>query len=717
MLRCAPVAWRETEYLTAIVKASFHWQDEAEMLLADAEPLVLQDEPHDGNPALSLRYASELVPSRPKVDVLMTATAFGAGGQPVPSAAVRLAVYRASEPLIDKTLHIFGDRRVGDDGNPTGPVPFESLKLRYDRSHRDADNPHGVDGRRLPNNVYPGQPGRSAGFGPLSPFAHSRNCHLGSTKQHGLKAEKLALADDMDWQYFQAAPEDQRLQSLQGNEQVVLDGVHPARPRLRSQLPSARAEAYLGGGTANASAALSEADAAGWVALPLTADTLQIDADRGLVSIVWRGHLRLSATHRLSELILAAGVALPGETLHLRPAAELYAETDSPVSSTAGPLSTGPLSTGPVSTTGPRSTGPLSTGPHNTAPLSRSQGQEPAGDAPSDSFGAGHTVALGGQEPGSSPAQVQAPFALSEAGSSGPRSAPMGAPYGPPLSRVAPELSGDMTMAVSPQTAASAAHAAHDSGGAEQHDAGAMAMHETSAMSADVVASVRSIQAPFPLPEAAGREASVPAPAGAPFSHEPAPDVQLPSGDQTMALRSPLVPVPAPVSRPPSQPTSSVPAHVPAPARVASASVDLQAQSLQAQSQQTQQAQSQQAQSQQAQSQQAQSQQAQSQDPPMGNDEPADAAEPIEEGGLQEATPTGVAEAWDDGALQDSEPDEDLWEDDEVPTPPPRRPTPGVLKGEALVAAMRQANASEEDIAAALLALSPPPPPDEEDDI
>ena len=108
-----------------------------------------------------------------------------------------------------------------------------------------------------------------------------------------------------------------------------------------------------------------------------------------------------------------------------------------------------------------------------------------------------------------------------------------------------------------------------------------------------------------------------------------------------------------------------MPLQVPEPARVSSAAVDVQAES---------------------------------QDTPSNTDEPADATESFEQ-----------------GEFQDSESDDDPWQDDEVPTPPPRRPTPGVLKGDALVTAMRQANANEEDIAAALLALSPPPPPDEED--
>ena len=447
-------SWRGAEYLTAIVKASFRWQNGSTMLLAEPEPLALADRPHDGNPALSLRLANDRVPGRPEVDVLMTATAFGAGGQPASSTAVRLGVYRTTEPLIDKTLHVFGDRFRDDDGRATEPEPFESLKLRYDRAERDGDNPHGVRGRKMPNNVYPGRPGRSAGFGPLSPFARSRNRHLGGAKPRSLEAARLQLADDLDWQYFQSAPEDQRLRSLRGDEQIVLDGVHATLTSQRSQLPGARAEAYLGAGTPDARASLAEADPSGWLALPLTADTLVIDADAGLVSIVWRGHFRLSPEHGLSEMILATGVTLPGETLQLTPAAELYAQTDScpPPSEEANSTTLAEagaetmaigehwrnsVSEAPFPLSEPRDSGTISVPPATPLPQTK-----PANAA----AGLDHTQALSSDAIPSIP-RMPSPYPLPSSNApASARTASVGAPYShEPAPAVLPKISDEAT--------------------------------------------------------------------------------------------------------------------------------------------------------------------------------------------------------------------------------------------------------------------------------
>ncbi|MCA9621475.1 MAG: DUF2169 domain-containing protein, partial [Myxococcales bacterium] len=78
-----------------------------------------------------------------------------------------------------------------------------------------------------------------------------------------------SVADDV--RCFNAAPVDQRLAGLEGGEQILLTGAGDAD--LATRLPAVTASALLGGEP-----------------LSLVGDTLEIDLERGLVSLIWRGH-------------------------------------------------------------------------------------------------------------------------------------------------------------------------------------------------------------------------------------------------------------------------------------------------------------------------------------------------------------------------------------------------------------------------------------------
>ena len=81
------------------------------------------------------------------------------GGRLSPSVAVRLGVYR-ERPLIDKTLHVFGDR--SPPGAP--PRPFRKIPLAWERAAGGEDNPAGTS---VPNVIDPADPLRPAGFAPV----------------------------------------------------------------------------------------------------------------------------------------------------------------------------------------------------------------------------------------------------------------------------------------------------------------------------------------------------------------------------------------------------------------------------------------------------------------------------------------------------------------------------------------------------------------------
>jgi uncharacterized protein YjbI with pentapeptide repeats len=104
------------------------------------------------------------------------------------------------------------------------------------------------------------------------------------------------------------------IDDLRGDEQIVIEGVHPLIPRLETRLPGARAEVR----------AYPAADGAGRVRpMDLVADTLIVDADRRVVSMLWRGDAAVedlaggfpaprAPAEALARLRFLAGLEMPG---------------------------------------------------------------------------------------------------------------------------------------------------------------------------------------------------------------------------------------------------------------------------------------------------------------------------------------------------------------------------------------------------------------------
>lgn len=299
------VAWRERRqlHLTVIAKATFSLAHGRPMTLAEPAPLAHADHHFDRSPLKSVETASDLAPYRPYCDVTLLGHAHAPPGRPLPAASVHLGVFRGREAVLDKTLHVFGDRLV-QGGAPTAPRPFQRLPLTYERAAASAENPVGIGAGtgKLPNVVDPRGATILAGFGPISRYWRQRK---GLVKDERVRFDQeiAELGDGFPWEYFQAAPPDQCIDFLRGDEWLVLDGVHPALPRLSTQLPGARASARIA--TYGAAPTVR--------GLTLVADTLAIDADRGVASIVWRARFPLQSEAALPHLRIAVGVELPNQ--------------------------------------------------------------------------------------------------------------------------------------------------------------------------------------------------------------------------------------------------------------------------------------------------------------------------------------------------------------------------------------------------------------------
>jgi hypothetical protein len=304
--------------VAAIVKASFAFEHHGPMSPAQPEPLFTREVHRMNNPTRSISATSDLTPRLPGVDVLLLAQAHAPGGSAT-QMSVRLAVGRGGTAVLDKTVLVVGDRK----GNEI--KPFRSMPLVYEKAfggpgHRD--NPLGTGalaGDAPPNLVDPrAAPGTLCGFAPISRVWPARASMISAADRSGLDRPIMEIPPGFDFRYFHAAPPDQRIGHLIGDEWILLENVHPSQATLHLQLPGAQAMVRVIG-----------ADGAPRV-FSLRADTLRIDPEAERVTIVWRNSFRVEEAE-LELLRLFAGVALPGATVvwpeiaPARPAAPLPA--------------------------------------------------------------------------------------------------------------------------------------------------------------------------------------------------------------------------------------------------------------------------------------------------------------------------------------------------------------------------------------------------------
>jgi len=276
-----------------VVKATLAYSDSGQLSLVEAEPIVRES---GRAPTAFVAASSDLAPYLGQAEVWLTGHAHVAGPEPAPASAVRLAVGR-HQPWIDKTLHVYGDRPAGEDP-PDDPEPFQRLGLSFERAVAGSDNPAG-DPDRCANIIDPRDPPRATCYSLIPPGWPARQRLLGSSSADRFEEAIWELPEGLDWQYFQAAPEDQRCPFLKGDEWIVIDGMHPELPRIQVQLPKL---------SAHASVLTPGAGDLGH-AIALMCDGLHIDADRQRCTLRWRGCFPVIEPSRLGELRVVGAVA------------------------------------------------------------------------------------------------------------------------------------------------------------------------------------------------------------------------------------------------------------------------------------------------------------------------------------------------------------------------------------------------------------------------
>ncbi|WP_433935429.1 DUF2169 domain-containing protein [Sorangium cellulosum] len=202
---------------------------------------------------------------KPRGEVLVFGKAFSPGGEPRPAFAAGVTVGPADRPLVDKSIAVVGKRRW-HHGAPTEPEPITEMPLVWENAFGGPDyplNPKGMglgpieeegakvhylphleDPRRLLRS--PGDRPPPACFGALDPTLASRMARLGTYGAAWLQQDFPGFARDLDPEYFQVAPEDQRLSEyFQGGEPISLKNLHPTRPQLGTHAPKLRARCFV----------------------------------------------------------------------------------------------------------------------------------------------------------------------------------------------------------------------------------------------------------------------------------------------------------------------------------------------------------------------------------------------------------------------------------------------------------------------------------------
>jgi hypothetical protein len=246
---------------TAIVKASYCWNESGEVNPVKPEPVLLADE-LAGEPASSgLLRASELAPPKPKLDVLL------AGALVFPQPVVQTDVELAIGNRLRKRARVFGDRLwvpgMTADLAPSQPRATTRVPIAWERSFGGSDpadaryveprNPAGsgvakdpktLHGKMAPNfedpqNLLPVRLGRPApvGFGPIAAHWRQRSSLAGTYDETWQTKRRPLPPVDFSLAYFNVAAADQQLDGYQPGEEVRLVNLTTA-VRDRFRLPA-----------------------------------------------------------------------------------------------------------------------------------------------------------------------------------------------------------------------------------------------------------------------------------------------------------------------------------------------------------------------------------------------------------------------------------------------------------------------------------------------
>jgi len=284
-----PGAWM----LTFVCKATFELHPGESPLAHAQEPVYESDQHWSNDPAWSLYAPRDIVPIRPRADVVLVGHAFAPNETPMRSLVARLVVAD-----IEKAIEVWCDRSWSPDGTLNEGPRFVRMPIVYERAAAgpDAVNPVGLregsrdrQGKRdLPNLQPVGAAVKSpsdliepVGFGPIAASWGVRQRKLG--RHAGTWDEKAfhqaPLPHDIDASYFNVAPRDQQTTELKSGARLVLDNLHPEHWHLVTALAAISPHALV------------ERPGQGEQNVAMRPDLLWIHTDRGICTLTFRGQI------------------------------------------------------------------------------------------------------------------------------------------------------------------------------------------------------------------------------------------------------------------------------------------------------------------------------------------------------------------------------------------------------------------------------------------
>jgi hypothetical protein len=293
--------------LTFVCKATYRLAPTESELASEQEPPNEDENYWDDDITRSLYAPSDLVPFKARADVILVGHAFAPRREPARSIVAELMVGSMS-----KAIECFGDRSWTLDGQLREGPRFTKIPLRYERAAGgpETSNPVGMrpdaaDGYgmvHLPNLQPPGkhisQRGEviePIGFGPIAPAWPTRVAKLGRHAATWFKSawNSQPMPDSLDPSFFNCAPADQQLSQIRPSERLILENLHPEHQRLVTNLPGTVPVAVL------------ERAGAAPEPVRLKADTLWIDTDRSLCTLVWRGRISVDHPAQAGRIVIS----------------------------------------------------------------------------------------------------------------------------------------------------------------------------------------------------------------------------------------------------------------------------------------------------------------------------------------------------------------------------------------------------------------------------
>lgn len=291
--QCAAQSWRSAgdHFVTVVVKATLGVSEGGRMRCLPGNPVYARDLHRHSNPSSSLQDCSDLALVLDRGQVLFFGDAYGPSDTRSPA---RLTVVSAGVVVVDKRIVV----RFPPSGAALGQVP-----VIYENAYGglgDAFNPIGRADAPIMHATAPKFPGA---MGPISYTWPMRAQLLRPEDKRGLRNNKeMSLPEGFNQAFFFAAPPDQRAPGhFRGDESIFLEGLWRGGGSIQLQLPELRASARR----------LDELGDA--VEIPLSADTLRIDAEQECISLTWRGRIELRDSEE--HVLVAVGVSIRGEPI------------------------------------------------------------------------------------------------------------------------------------------------------------------------------------------------------------------------------------------------------------------------------------------------------------------------------------------------------------------------------------------------------------------